>query len=73
MIRVDTARSSVDDQAGRSAWSTAALFILLTFACSWTPWLVLVATSGDPFAGPGSRALWIAGGYGPSGLAICDW
>jgi uncharacterized protein len=37
---------------------------------SWVPWLVLLASTGDPFAGPGSMLLWIAGGYGPPAAAF---
>ena len=44
--------------------------MLLTFACSWVPWLGLVVTTGDPFAGPGSLVLWMVGGYGPTVAAV---
>ncbi len=35
---------------------------LLAIALSWTPLLVLLATTGDPGAGPGSMVLWALGG-----------
>ncbi len=70
MSGVDPARSSIEPQVGRPAWLPAGLFVLLTFVCSWVPWLVLVATSADPFTGPGSMALWVAGGYGPTVAAV---
>jgi membrane protease YdiL (CAAX protease family) len=48
----------------------ATAFVLLTFICSWTPWVALIATTGDPLVGPASTALWVAGGYGPTIAAL---
>jgi uncharacterized protein len=45
-------------------------FVVTALLVSWVPWLVLLASSGDPFAGPTSMLLWILGGYGPP-LAAC--
>lgn len=55
---------------GRSTWQRPTVFLLLAFGCSWTSWLVLLATTGDPLAGPASTALWVAGGYGPTVAAF---
>jgi uncharacterized protein len=45
-------------------------FVAAALLASWVPWLVLLASTGDPFAAPTSMLLWIAGGYGPP-LAAC--
>jgi uncharacterized protein len=65
-----TARTASVPRPGRPGWQRGAAFVLLTFVCSWTPWLALVATTGDALAGPGSTALWVAGGYGPTVAAL---
>jgi uncharacterized protein len=43
---------------------------LLAIALSWTPLLVLLVTTGDPGAGPGSMVLWALGGLGPAAAAL---
>jgi uncharacterized protein len=67
---VDTAPVASPPRSAPATWQRAGVFVLLTFACSWVPWLTLVATTGDPLAGAGSTALWLAGGFGPTVAAV---
>lgn len=65
-----TARTAPGPRAARPGWQRSAAFLLLAFVLSWMPWLALVATTGDALAGPGSTALWVAGGFGPTVAAL---
>lgn len=47
-------------------WRAILGFVLVAFGLSWIPWLILLGTSGDPFTDPGSTALFIGGGFGPT-------
>lgn len=47
-----------------------AAFVLLALACSWVPWAVVLASTGDPSAGLSSGLLWAAGGFGPAAAAV---
>lgn len=48
----------------------AAAVAVLAIALTWTPLLLLLATTGDPGAGPGSMVLWALGGLGPAAAAL---
>ncbi len=48
----------------------ALVFVLLALLLSWLPLGLLLVTSGDPAAGPGSMGLWLLGGLGPGLAAI---
>ncbi|MFU8839404.1 MAG: CPBP family intramembrane glutamic endopeptidase [Nitriliruptoraceae bacterium] len=48
----------------------AAAVAALAMALSWPPWLLLLATTADPGAHPGSMVLWALGGLGPAAAAL---
>lgn len=54
----------------RPSRQQATVFVLLTFGCTWAPWLLLLVTTGDPLANTTSTVLWVAGGYGPAIAAV---
>ena len=59
------ARATATDQR---PWGL--VFVMLTFLLSWVPWLAVLIGTGDARSGPGSVALWVLGGYGPTIAAI---
>ena len=56
--------------ARRRPWAAAAIFLGVTFACSWGAWGLLLARGGDPTAGVAMTALWVVGGLGPGVGAV---
>lgn len=46
------------------------IFVVLTFLFTWVPWLAVLVGTGDARSGPGSIALWVLGGYGPTIAAL---
>lgn len=72
-MRDGAQRSDGVGTAPRTATRTlqdAGAFVLLALALSWTPWIALLVTTGDPLAGPVSTTLWNAGGFGLPAAAV---
>jgi uncharacterized protein len=63
-------RGGGSSPTAKDVWRDAALFVVLAVALSWIPWLVVVATGGDPAMPSPAMALWMLGGLGPAAAAV---